>query len=211
MAGVADVLQRSLTPRAMGSLGRSLGLNSSDTKRLVTTAMPVILQRLDQNARRGGAADIARAIARDHDGTVVDTAAVFLAGGFRRGPGLAMLGHMFGNDLDAAVASVAERTRLSPSVVKLGLAALAPLAMGAITRAAVGAVSAVAVVKLLGTAADQVRNGRVQRTAGRVHRFLDTDDDGKILDDVGQSTMRGLRRGGHRVAATARFVAHRRL
>lgn len=207
MPGVADVLQTTLTPRSIGTLGRSLGISPSDTRRLVAAAMPVILQRLDQNARQGGARDIARALVRDHDGTVVDTAASFLAGGFRRGPGLAILSHVFGNELDAAVASVAERTRLSPSVVKLGFAALAPLAMGAMTKAAMGAVSAVAVVKLLDVATDQVRNGRAQRAASRMHRFLDADNDGKVLDDVGQATVRGLRRGGRRVASTARSVA----
>ncbi len=210
MAGVADVLQQSLTPRAIGSLGRSLGVSSSDTRRLVGAAMPVILERLDQNARRGGATGIARAVIRDHDVSRVDTTAAFLAGGFRKGPSLAILGHIFGDELDSAIASVAKRSRLSPTVVKLGFAALAPLAMGAVTKAAVGVVSAVAGVKLLEVATDQVRSGRAQRTAGRMHRFLDTDDDGKVLDDLGQATVRGLRRGGRRVAATARFMARDR-
>ncbi|MCP3854813.1 MAG: DUF937 domain-containing protein [Actinomycetia bacterium] len=211
MARVGGVLQQSLSPRAIGSLGRSLGISSSDTRRLVGTAMPVILKRLDQNAHRGGAADLAWAVARDQDGSRVDTAtAAFLAGGFRKGPSLAILGHIFGDELDSAIASVAERTRLSPTVVKLGFAALAPLAMGTVTKAAVGVASAVAGVKLLEVATDQVRSGRVQRTAGRMHRFLDTDDDGKVLDDLGQATVRGLRRGGRRVAATARFMARDR-
>jgi hypothetical protein len=191
-----DVLANALSSGALKALAGSLDLDAADVQKLVQAVVPVLVERLQANASSGGAEGLASALRDDHDGSVVDAVVPFLSGGFRGGPGVAILGHVFGDELDDAVANVATTTGLPPTAVRLGFNALAPLVLGAITKVAIGAVTAVVVVKLLDIAVDNIRSGRAQRLLGRLNDRLDADNDGNAADDVARTAARGAKAAG---------------
>ncbi len=207
MADVLDLLSDALDAKGIAALASALGIDGDQAATLVKVALPVLLERLGENARSGGAEQIASAAAEDHDGSVLDVAAGFLGGGFKQGPGMAILQHVFGDQLDSSIATVAGTTGLPPSVVRLGFSALAPLVMGALTKAAIGAVTAVVVIKLLDVAVDQFRSGRVQRFVGNVNDSLDDDADGSAVDDVGRSAAGAAKKAGATVVSVSKSVA----
>lgn len=193
MADLLDLLGNALDDKAVAALGRSLGIDAGDAAKLVSAALPVLIEQLGANAKSGDAGNIASAVTNDHDGSVLSNAVGFLGGGFSSGPGAAILNHVFGDQIDTALVTVSTATGLPAPVVRLGFTALAPMVMGAITQAAIGAVTAVVVIKLLDVAVDQVRSGRAQAMLGRVNSSLDDDGDGNALNDVGRGAV-GLTR-----------------
>ncbi|MEZ5379249.1 MAG: DUF937 domain-containing protein [Acidimicrobiales bacterium] len=207
MADLLDVLGGALDDRAVSALASSLGIDADDAGKLVAAALPVLIERLGANAKSGDAGNIASAVAKDHDGALLANAAGFLGGGFKGGPGVAILNHVFGDQIDDALVTVSTATGLPTPVVRLGFTALAPMVLGAITQAAIGAVTAVVVIKLLDVAVDQVRSGRAQALIGRVNASLDDDGDGNALDDVGRSAVDVTKKVGVGLATTTAKVA----
>lgn len=195
MAEMLDVLLDAIDDKAVAALGRAVDLDAGSVAAVVREALPMIVERLQSNADGGDAEAIAAATA-DHDGSVLADAVGFLGGGFRGGPGMGILGHVFGDQLDGAVASVAGTTGVPEPVVGLVFQALAPMAMAAITKAVIGAVTAGAVVALLGVAVSQIRSGRVQRALGRLNARLDDDGDGNAADDIARDAARTAKRVG---------------
>jgi Bacterial protein of unknown function (DUF937) len=200
---LVGVISDALSSTALSSLATSLGLDIGDVGRLVQAVVPVLLERLSSNAAGGGADALTSAVRDDHDGSVLDSIVPFLGGGFKSGPGTAILGHVFGDELDGAVNDVAQRTGLPPAAVRLGFNALAPVVLGAVAKAALGVVTVVVVVKLLDVAVDSIRSGQAQRLLGRLNDRLDVDNDGNALDDVGRGAVSGTKRVAAAVSQTA--------
>ncbi len=207
MPDLLDLLSDALDDRAIAALAGSLEIDADDAKKLVASALPVLIEQLGANAKSGDAGNIANAAARDHDGSLLGNAASFLGGGFSKGPGMAILDHVFGDQIDGALVTVSTATGLPTPVVRLGFTALAPMVMSAITQAAIGAVTAVVVLKLLDVAVDQVRSGRAQALLGRVNASLDDDGDGSALNDVGRGALSLTKKVGVGIASTTAKVA----
>lgn len=210
MAPVVDLLSDALDNRAVVRFAANLGITSADARTLTNAAVPVLLERLSRNAKSGQAGAIASALTKDHDGSLLSAVTPFLAGGYKKGPGLAILSHVFGDEIDQAVDEVADATGLPSEVVRLGFTALAPLVMGAMAKAAIGAITGVVVVKLLDASMDQVKSGRAREIVGSINRRLDSDADGSSLDDMGRTALSAGRKAGSSAAAGARSVARNR-
>jgi hypothetical protein len=207
MSDVLDLLGDALTPDALTALAKQLGIGPDDVVKLVKAVLPELLHRLQTNADGGDAANIAAAVAADHDGGVLDTATSFLGGGFLSGAGAGILDHVFGNELDQSVQQVSTTTHLPPAVVQTAMKALAPMVMGALAKAAIGAITGAGVIALLAVAVQGVRSGKVQRLLGGVNARLDDDHDGNALDDVGRDALGAAKKGGKAVASAATKVA----
>lgn len=207
MADVLDLLSDALSPRAVKALARPLGLDEGTTAKLVAAVVPVLVERLGSNARAGDAENIATAAAKDHDGSLLESAADFLGGRFTSGPGQGILGHVFGDQLAEVSGRISSSTGVPEPVVGLAFKALAPLVMAALTKAALGALTAVVVVKLLDVAGDQIRSGKVQRWFGSVNARLDTDGDGNAADDVGRRGLSTVKAAAGKLVGLGRRAA----
>lgn len=204
---VLDLLGKALTSDALKALAKHLDLGMDDVVKLVKAVLPALLEQLDGNARDGDSENIAAAVSKDHDGSVLTDAAGFLGGGFLSGSGTGILTHVFGDRLDATAAKISEQTRLPQGAVRMAMTALAPMAMGALGQAALGAITAAGVAALLAAAVHGVRSGKVQRLIGNVNDRFDDDRNGNALDDVGRGAMRSARKGGAAVKNAAKSVA----
>ena len=201
-----DALGGALTPQALLALAKQLGLGLDDVTKLVKAILPTLLERLQHNADAGDSQHIADAVAKDHDGSVLDDAVGFLGGGFRSAAGGGILGHVFGDQIDSTAQRISTETHLPEAAVRTAMTALAPMAMGAIAKVALGAISAAGVVAILGLAVQGIRSGKVQRVVGNLNDRLDDDGDGNTLDDVGRDAVSAAKRGGAAVATAAKKV-----
>jgi Bacterial protein of unknown function (DUF937) len=206
MSDVLDVLGRAVTPKAIAALAPHVGLPPAQADKLVKAVIPWLVEQLRNNATAGHSETIAGALAKDHDGGLLDIAESFLGGGFRAGPGDGILGHVFGDQFDGVVARVAASTGLPPAAVRTGFQAIAPLAMGAITKAALGGITAMVVIKLLDVAVDGVRSGKVHSVIGTVNHALDADHDGRALDDVGRAGVNAVKSSAGAVVSASKAV-----
>ncbi len=96
MAGMMDLLVQQLGSAAVDQISRQVGGDRKATSRAVTGAIPILLKAMSSNASsQSGAAALAGALSRDHDGGVLDNLAGFLnAPDERAGNGI--LGHLLG-------------------------------------------------------------------------------------------------------------------
>lgn len=202
-----DALGGALTPQALIALGKQLGLGLDDVTRLAKAILPVLLEQLKGNADAGDGANIAAAVSKDHDGSVLANSVAFLGGGFLKGSGGGILGHVFGDQIDATAQRISDQTHVPAPVVRTAMTALAPMAMGAIAKVALGAVTAAGVAAILAVAVQGVRSGKVQKVIGSLNDRLDDDNDGNALDDVGRDAVAAAKRGGAAVSDAARTVA----
>ena len=185
MAGLTDVMTTLSQSDAVQQLSHKLGIDPAAVGKSVSAAMPVLMAALAQNAATpAGAQALHQAVTSDHDGSVLDD----LKGALQNpdtATGGKILGHLLGDRRPAAEQAIARGPGLSTEAAGQGLAPLAPIVMGAVGRLqqehgldAQG----------LSNRLKQEIEGARQKAPGLMNlaaRLLDRNQDGSILDDVG--------------------------
>jgi hypothetical protein len=185
MSSLLDTLSAHLDDRALQQLSSRLGTDQGATSKAIAAAVPLLLGGLAQNATQpDGAQRLNDAIARDHDGSVLNDVPGTLQSAPLSG-GEAILGHVLGDRRGLAEQAVARASGLD--VAKAGplLAALAPVVLGALGRVRQDrGLDANGLAGLLGGERDAL-DASAPGVMGVVNRLLDRNHDGSVLDDVG--------------------------
>ncbi len=118
----------------LSAIAGQLGIGQDKAQGAVQTGLSVLTGALARNAAKpAGAASLDQALAKDHDGSILDKVGDFL-GNAAAGPGAAILGHVLGKKQGTVTAAVGRQTGLSPQQSSNLLATLAPLVMGALGK-----------------------------------------------------------------------------
>lgn len=171
----------SLGQSELSALGQQLGADPATTGKAVSAALPALLGSLSRNADSPtGAASLASALDRDHDGSILDDIGGFLGGG-QTAAGDAILGHVLGGRQPAVEQNIANSAGLDLGMVQRLLPLLAPLLMGYVGRAKrQQGFDAGSLAGMLGGARRQIDAG----SPGLLGSLLDADGDGDATDDV---------------------------
>lgn len=104
MSSLLETLQHSLGPGTIDTLSRQIGADRGSTQKALAAALPVLIGGLARNAEKPqGAAALASALDRDHDGSILDDLGSLLGGG---GQGSSGGGGGLGGLLAAAAGSL---------------------------------------------------------------------------------------------------------
>jgi hypothetical protein len=180
---MAATLLEQLTGEQLGALTEALGTDSRQTQAAIAAALPMLLKGLARNASAGdGASSLGRALARDHDGSLLDD-----LGGFLRQPDLAegdgILRHVLGDRQKAIEAGVSTSSGLNIAKVGPLLATLAPILLGALGRRQRSeSLDDRGLADLLGLESQAVEAAAPE--LGGLTQLLDRDGDGSVSDDV---------------------------
>jgi hypothetical protein len=177
---MTDMLLSQLGDDGLASLTRALGSNPQATKAATATAIPLLFSALAKNASTtDGAAALAGALDRDHDGGALgDLASAFSQDSHAEGEGI--LKHVLGGRRADAESGIAAASGLDPNQTAAMLAKLAPLVMGALGKAKrANNLDSNGVTDLL-----RAESGDVQKKLGGLAGLLDRDGDGSIADDL---------------------------
>jgi hypothetical protein len=119
----------------LGTIAGQLGIGQDQAQGAVHSALGVLSGALAGNAAKAkGAAALDQALAKDHDGSILDKVGEFLGSG-GSGPGAAILGHVLGSKQEAVAGALGQHTGLSAQQSTSLLTTLAPLLMGALGKA----------------------------------------------------------------------------
>lgn len=182
-------LLESLTSQIAGSalegLTRQLGADQGTTMSAISAALPMIVGAMAKNASsQDGAASLANALEKDHDGGILDNLTDFL-GSSDNGPGGAILGHVFGNKRTGVEAGLSQMTGLNTGQAGNLLENLAPIVMGQLARQKKS--NGLGIEDLAGLLAGETQQAKA--TSGgamdMLSSLLDQDGDGSMLDDIG--------------------------
>ncbi len=119
--------------KSMDKISQSLGMDSAQAQSAVTAALPMLLAGLQRNTRAGGATNLANALDRDHDGSILDDIGGMLASG-GSSEGGKILGHIFGNRQNNVEKGVSQVAGIDPAKAAQLMSMLAPLIMGALGK-----------------------------------------------------------------------------
>lgn len=189
MSSIMDMVMEQLQNGGVQQISQMLGVDENNVGSAASAAVPMLVQALANNASTtDGASSLFQALDRDHDGSIFDDIAGFLAdpqagnGNPRAGNGAGILGHLLGAHTDSVATGLSQGTGLNVDTVSRLLQLIAPIVMGALGKT----------VRQDGLDANGLASVLSQQTQATqspdwlamVSRFLDADKDGSALDDV---------------------------
>jgi hypothetical protein len=160
---------------ALQQLARNFGLDANQTSSAITNLLPALGQGLARNATKpGGLENLMGALSSGSHERYVDNIEI-LGSEDTVQDGNGILGHILGSkDVSRQVANnAAAQTGIGADVLKKMLPVVAAMAMGALSKQSSGAA-----LQSLGGATSQ---GGLM---GMLGQFLDTNQDGSVVDDV---------------------------
>lgn len=185
MDSILDLLSSQLeNPDRLNHLSRAIGADAQTTQRAVAGALPVLLGALAGNANRpGGAASLAQALEKDHDGSLLDDLSGFLGAG-RTADGDGILRHALGSRQDVAQQQLGRMSGLDAGSAGRLLAMLAPVVMGALGRSMRQKQLDASALPGLLEKERQTAEKTMPGIGGMLTQLLDSDGDGQFLDDA---------------------------
>jgi hypothetical protein len=201
MSSIIELLMDQLGGENIGKISRQVGAREEDTAKAMPEMLGLLTEALARNSsRQEGAQGLSNALAKDHDGSILDNLPDFIDH-FQDGPGDGILRHVLGDKRSAVEERLSQKSSLDLGSIAKLLTMLAPLVMGYLGRSQrkdgldVGALAG-----LLGAEREQARRVPPQST-GLLGQILDADGDGDITDDVARigggllSKLFGRKRG----------------
>ncbi|MDH4046145.1 MAG: DUF937 domain-containing protein [Gemmatimonadota bacterium] len=198
MSNLLESLAAQLGGSSVQGLAKTIGADPATTQKALGAALPFLVSALAKNAATPqGAQALHQALAKDHDGSVLDN-----LGGFMSKPdtqaGDGILRHVLGDRRQMVEAGIGKASGLDGQGVSTLMATLAPVVMGMLGRTQ-------RQQGLDTSALTQMLQGEQQRAAapalGGLAKLLDADGDGQVMDDIakmGGNLLGGLfgKRGG---------------
>ena len=179
------MLMSQLSGGGLQQISSQVGADEQSTNQIVGAAIPLLVSTLAKNASQPGGADALSAALQQHDGGVLDNLGGFFGSSAGAADGSAILGHVLGNRQDNIQNALAKQSGLDAGSIGKILVMLAPLVMGALGKAQ----------RQNGFDAGSLSgylNGEQQRAQmqspdmmGMLTSMLDANNDGSILDDLG--------------------------
>ena len=181
MGFLKDLLKTYLTDGVRGKLGTQAGTSAQDTDNGVESVITAILAGLQRNvSTREGAASLDKALAKDHDGSILNDLAGVAGGQAAQKDGAKILDHIFGKDKASVQDAVSKKTGLDKEAVMALMIALAPIVLGKLGE----------MKKNKDMKADEIAKEIEKEKApsgglmDNLVGMLDTNKDGSVVDDL---------------------------
>jgi hypothetical protein len=184
-----DLLGDQLMGEPTAQIGQQLDMDEGSTGKAIAAALPVLMAALASNStRQDGAASLAGALDRDHDGSILDNLTGFLSSP-DASTGDGILKHALGGQRPAVEEELGRQTGLDLSQVAKLLPILAPIVMGALGRAKrQDSLDVGGLTNMLAGERQHAERGS-GASLGAFAMLLDSDADGDVADDVAKMGM----------------------
>ena len=184
MDGITQELMQELAQGGLSQISEQVGLDEGQAGSLLSTAMPLLVSALTNNAAKPeGAQALHQALGNDHDGSILNDLGGFL-GDPQSANGTGILGHVLGSQQGVITKKLADTTGMSTEQIDRLLQIAAPLVMGAVGKESqqqgldVGGMT-----DFLGEQ-QQVAQAADPDLMSMISGFLDMNKDGSIWDDI---------------------------
>ncbi|MFK5958785.1 MAG: DUF937 domain-containing protein [Lutibacter sp.] len=183
MAGLLDLLNSDLGKTLVNSASSQLGQNKVQTSSALTTALPLILGAMKNNASTPqGAKGLMGALSKKHDGGLLDNIGGLLGNSDVLADGAGILSHVFSGKEQNVAQAISKKSGMDLSSTMNLLKMAAPFVMaylGKQTRQQ-NVIDSDGIGDLLGG----LLGGGAQKEQSLVTQLLDADGDGNIIDDI---------------------------
>ena len=195
MDSVLELLVSQLTDNAVEQIGKQVGVNPQQAQQAVGMALPLLIGALSRNTSSSdGAASLAGALKRDHDGSILANLVEAVGRPETVQDGSAILGHVLGDRRENVVNRVSRGSKMDANQVGQILAILAPIVLGAL-----GKTQRTRNLDEQGLSALlQQERKTVESTSPGLTQLLDMDGDGDVSEEIvslGANLLSGLLSG----------------
>ena len=181
-----DLVNQQLSGPRLSQMSQQLGISEQQTREALPAALAALTGAMAQNASQPqGAQQLSNALAKDHDGSLLDSLDGFLggAGGGNLGAGASILGHVFGQRRQRVEGNLGRTTGLDPQTMARLLALLAPIVMAYLgRRQRQQRLDPGGLAGVLGE--ERQRIEQVPQARSGLGALLDLDGDGQVMDDL---------------------------
>ena len=181
MDSLLQTLLGQLSGDSLGAITDQLGIDEGTAQKAVGLAVPLLIGSLNRNSSSAdGAQALTKAVARDHDGSILADLASNLMQPKVQEDGLAILGHVLGAKKENVSNSLGKASGLDSAQVIQLLSMLAPVVLGAIGKAQRQKnLDAQGVASLLTQEREQASS-----TLPGIAQLLDMDGDGDVTEEM---------------------------
>ncbi|HYV07081.1 MAG TPA: DUF937 domain-containing protein [Blastocatellia bacterium] len=181
---LTQILMQQLAGGAISQISNKIGADESTTAKAIALAVPLLTAALARNSSTPtGAAALNQAIAKDHDGSILDNLMGYLSNS-ESGNGAGILGHVLGGQRSDVENGLAQSTGLDPGSAGQLLEMVAPLVMGALGKTyQEQGLDAASLPGFLGDQQQQAQ-AAAPDMMGMLGNLLDSNKDGSVMDDV---------------------------
>ena len=181
MSTLLDALQHQLDGEVLRQVSAQIGADPRETRQAVSAALPLLVSALGRNAAHPtGAASLAGALSRDHDGGLLNDLLGYVVRGGNAKDGAGILGHIFGQKRDNIEEGLSRSTGLDKRTAGKLLLILAPIVMAQLGKAKrENDLGPSDISDVLGRERQQADSA-----LGGFARILDLDGDGSVTDDL---------------------------
>ncbi|NLN33748.1 MAG: DUF937 domain-containing protein [Flavobacteriaceae bacterium] len=191
---ISNLLQGAMGQQMVDGVVNRLGIESDQAKLAISAAVPLLITALNKNANSGDANNIANALDKDHDGSILNNLSGFLTGG-NLSEGMGILSHVLGNRQGQVENAIGKTSGLNASQISQILAIVAPIVMGYLGKEKKEqGLDASGLSSLLGGLVGGAAKTN-QREMSTIEKLLDQNGDGNAMDDVmniGSKLLGGL-------------------
>jgi len=197
---ILNLLNGPLGQTLIQGASKQLGLGEDSTQKAMSTAMPLILGAMKNNAstQEGASGLLGAIMGGKHDGGILDNLGSILGGDkidddvLQDGNGI--LGHVFNGKQENVAAAVSKTSGIDMGTAMNILKVAGPLLMGVLGKEARtnGVSNQNDIEGLLG---GMLGKGN-EKHQSLVNRLLDSDGDGSIIDDVAGMLLSNGKKGG---------------
>ena len=195
MAELLDLLNSDIGKTLVDSASLQLGQNKAQTSAALSTALPLVLGAMKNNAStEKGAAGLMGAISGKHDGSILDNLGSALGSSSSLSDGAGILAHVFGGKEQNVAQAIGRKSGLDLGSTMNLLKMAAPVIMGFLGKQAKqqNVTDSNAIGNLLGG----LMGNNAQNNQSMVTKLLDADGDGSVIDDVMGMVTGGKKKGG---------------
>ena len=193
MSSIFEALTEQLGGDALDQISQKIGADRSATQQALPAALGTLMAALAKNSSdTQGAQSLESALARDHDGSVLDNLNGYLS---NPSGGAGILKHVLGGKQSVVEAGIGQASGLQAGSAGQLLQVLAPIVMGALGKERRrNGLDAGALAGMLSNEREVVR--KVPQGGDLLTGMLDADGDGQVIDDiaskVGGSLLKSL-------------------
>lgn len=196
MFSLEDLLGQQQGGDAVNQISNQLGASPTMTNMAIQMALPMILNKLANNAQTTQGAESLNNALDQHDGGILGSLGSLLGGGNQAASndGIGILGHIFGGSQGAVAQEVSQKSGMDIGQVAQLLIMLAPLVMGYLGKQKQEQnLDAGGLQNMLGQQQQQMQSsGNPMMDA--VSGFFDKDRDGSSMDDLASMAMNYFQR-----------------
>lgn len=186
MDNILDSILSQIDKNTLEVIGQQANISPDKAQNALKSAIPILMSALARNSSTPeGASALQNAVAKDHDGSLLDNLGVPLGKKEVIDDGAGILKHILGNKQGNVEQYLSKNSGLDSAAIAKILKMAAPIVMGYLGKKS-NAGSNTGIIGDLLNSYLNTQTKKSRKSQGMINQILDRDGDGNIMDDIGE-------------------------